>query len=1049
MSEAASSVGGVTLSSPPSSAVAAERQGERGRATGLDESQRAVLDRADRSFAVIGAPGTGKTSTLVELVAERVSSGVPVERVLVLTPGRQSAARLRDRLAVRLDRVTTGPLARTPASLAFAVVRQEALARGADAPVLLTGAEHDALIAEVLDGHESGDVAGPEWPEGLPARVRATRQFRDELRELSMRATELGVPPSRLEAIGRDDGRPEWVAAARFLDELHRVADHVDARRIDSAQLIAEARRVISAAEDRGLDLIVADDLQDFDAGALLLLGSFARRGADVVAFGDPDVATKSFRGARGDSLGRLGDVLGARLGPPSYLRVVHRHGTAIRGAVAAITQRVGSAAAGRQRGAATAEPAAGSLEVRLAGSPSDEGDLISTAIRRRRLFDGVAYSQMAVIARSNAVAERLRRALERHGIPSAGASQGIALVHRETPRALLTVVAVAVGGRPADASLLDELLLSPLGGLDALALRRLRRALRHDELAAGGARGADELLLEALGSPGRLDSVGMPAARRAGRLAALLDGLRRAAGDGSSIEELLWSAWTSTGVADALAAQAAGGGPEARRADLELDAVVALFDAARRHVERNPEAPPYGFVVSALSAEVVQDTLGQRADVDSVTIATPSAVVGREFDTVVVAGVQEGTWPNLRLRGTLLAPHLLEEDGAQEPDSSRDARAGVLSDELRMLALAVSRAGRHCLVTAVDDDDQRPSPFLRLLHPDGGVPASSRAERPPLTLRALVGRLRSRLAEGDAQAAPALARLRDESVAGADPSRWYGTRPATGSDVLVDLTDDDAVVSVSPSHLERYERSPLAWFVDRVAGARPSTAMAAGTLLHTILERAGVRDSVDLADLVAALDERWDELRFEAGWQRARERRRVERKLGGIHEYLSAFALSGRSLTGSEQGFVLEVGQARVRGTVDRLEAGHDGVRVIDLKTGSAPPTRSQVAEHLQLGVYQLAVRDGVLGIAGSASVDGGSALLYVGTGTDSSSSRFRLLERRPLEEAEAGELRARILDAARGMASGRYHGELVRDEFDPLSAYEYRVQLVRAVSE
>ena len=53
----------------------------------LDDSQRAVVDLADdMSAVVVGAPGSGKTATLVELVAQRVHArGWSPEKITLLT----------------------------------------------------------------------------------------------------------------------------------------------------------------------------------------------------------------------------------------------------------------------------------------------------------------------------------------------------------------------------------------------------------------------------------------------------------------------------------------------------------------------------------------------------------------------------------------------------------------------------------------------------------------------------------------------------------------------------------------------------------------------------------------------------------------------------------------------------------------------------------------------------------------------------------------------------------------------------------------------------
>ena len=82
----------------------------------LDASQRAVVDHPGGPLLVLAGPGTGKTTTLVECVVDRIEHrGVPPDSILVLTFSRKAAADLRARIAARLGRTTVTPMA-CPAS---------------------------------------------------------------------------------------------------------------------------------------------------------------------------------------------------------------------------------------------------------------------------------------------------------------------------------------------------------------------------------------------------------------------------------------------------------------------------------------------------------------------------------------------------------------------------------------------------------------------------------------------------------------------------------------------------------------------------------------------------------------------------------------------------------------------------------------------------------------------------------------------------------------------------------------------------------------------
>ena len=214
----------------------------------LDPSQHAVVSLADdASAAVIGAPGSGKTTTLIELVANRVlQRGWGAEQVLALSPTRTAATRLRDALAIRLDAPTGGPLARTANSLAFDILAHRRRLAGAEPPRLLTGADQDSDLGQLLEGHLA-DARGPLWPELLAPEVRRLRGFRTELRELMMRCTEYGISPATLRELGRRHDRPEWTAAADFIAEYLQVMSSARPDQLDSAELMRFAAVAVAA----------------------------------------------------------------------------------------------------------------------------------------------------------------------------------------------------------------------------------------------------------------------------------------------------------------------------------------------------------------------------------------------------------------------------------------------------------------------------------------------------------------------------------------------------------------------------------------------------------------------------------------------------------------------------------------------------------------------------------------------------------------------------------------------------------------------------------
>lgn len=1014
----------------------------------LDPAQRSVVALPDgASAAVIGAPGTGKTTTLVELVADRVlGRGWTTDQLLVLTPTRATATRLRDAIALRLALPTTGPMARTVNSLAFEIVRDAARSAGSSPPRLVTGAEQDVDIAELLAGHLL-DGSGPRWPEELGPDVRRLRRFRTELRELMMRATEYDVSTDRLRVLARQEGRPAWAAAADFVEEYLRVVTFAREAQLDPAELsryaAASIRSETPGERVAALRLVVVDDLQEFTESSLAILRALADRGVAVVAFGDPDVAANAFRGGEPDALGRLSAVLAL----PDLVRVTlgvsHRHGPELRALVSSVTGRIGAAAAGTQRqaiaGAAssTAEPIARIV----ATTPAREWAAVARELRERHLQAGVPWSELAVIVRSSAHIAVIARALSLAEVPVRTSAAATALREDPAARALLAVVEAGIGRTPLTGALAAELLTGPFGGLDRLGLRRLKLALRAEEVAGGGRRTADALLAEGLAAPGRFVTIDHRVGRAAARLASTLALLRDSDG---SIEELLWIAWEQSGLAQSWHDQALGTGIAAAEANRDLDGIVALFTAAKRFVERRPGTPPGTFLADVLDAEVPEDTLSARPADDSVLISTPSGTVGLEFDTVVVAALQDGVWPNLRLRGSLLAPQHLVRVVTGDRSSAVDERRQVLGDELRMFALAISRARSRLVLAAVSNDDEAESPFLGLA---AGTPLLDSASVTPLTLRGLTGRLRRELVsertEHRDEAAATLATLAAERVPGADPADWHGLLPLSSTGPLF----DGEPVPVSPSSLEKLVDSPLDWFLDRIAGSESGVIANVGTIVHAAMETA---EDQSADGLWAVIEARWDELQFDAPWLAERQRQITRGFTEALAEYLGHFAQDGKVLVGAESRFRLEVGEAVISGSIDRVERAKDGsVVIVDLKTGSPITSQSAIDAHPQLGAYQLAYASGILDEALAEHGEhsgGGAKLLFVKQGVGS--TLYREAFQAPLTPEQLEEFRERVRMASILIAAAEFEGTLELPAYGMGDVSRLRLHRVKAVS-
>lgn len=1011
----------------------------------LGADQREALGLHVPALLVRGAPGAGKTTLALALVRDHLDAGHDPARVLLLAPTRRAAARLRDELSSGLGRTTGGPLVRTASSLAFSVLRARAAQLGEPAPVLITGPEQDHVLAELLAGHAAGEGAAVAWPaEVVPAL--GLRAFRDELRDLLMRAAERGLGPDELAALGVRHGRAVWGAAAAVLREYLdvtrlRSATPDAGRRFDPAAVVDEAAEALVAwsAELPGTqqptwDLVVVDDYQEVTAATARLLHVLAGAGTRLVLLADPDAAVQTFRGASPALVERAtapaGSELGAFGAEERTLTAVRRHGEALRRVVSAVTAEIRGPLRDHRRATADAGAADGadgaSAEVALLRSSAQEAAYVAYRLRSAHLRDGVPWERMAVVVRSGSRLVELRRALLGAQVPVEVVGRDLPLRAEPAVRPLLLALRCVVDEDALDAEVAAALLTSPVGGLDAVGLRRLRRALRAEELAGGGGRASDALLTEALATPGRAATLPAPVRAPVTRVARVLEAGREAlARPGATTLDVLWALWSTSGLAEPWRRAALAGGAAGARADRDLDAVLALFTAAEQFVDRLPQASVLAFADHLAAQDLPGDSLAARGGGAAVTLVTAAGAAGGEWDVVVVAGVQEGTWPDLRLRDSMLGAQALVDAVAGRPVPSAgrgpaevvEARAAVLDDELRAFAVAVSRARRTLVVTAVSDTEQRPSPFVDLVDPgpsdDGPDPRLARVPA-SLDLRGVVARCRADLErDGGGPEHPAarlLARLAAEGVPGASPDEWYGIRPLSTD---APLWADDDVVPLSPSKLELAATCALRWALE-AAGGTPADSgeQSLGTLVHEIAAALpqGTRE-----ELAAALDERWPQLGLGEGWVAQARRRRAD----AMVELLAAYLRRADGAVAVEAPFSVDVGRVRLRGTVDRLEAttdpeGRPLLRVVDLKTGRTAVSKVQAERHPQLGAYQLAVEAGGLtpdegaGPVGSA----GAALVYVGTGTRTPTTRDQPALRADPEPRWAAEL---VEDVAR----------------------------------
>ena len=986
----------------------------------LSPDQMAAVAHRGSPLVIQGGPGTGKTMVLIEAALSRINDGQNPDSILLLTYGRERASQLRDAVAVRTTKTMFEPLARTFHSLAFSIIKMKAHSQDPE-PILLSGPEQESYIKELL----AGDIADgyKEWPAELHAAL-TTHGFARELRDLILRASERGINPVQLEKLGTSEGEKFWLAAAKFWQRyinsmVMREISATDAKmRIDPSELVSRAALhlhnnpdVLAKLRER-FTTIMVDEFQESDPAQRALLSILV--GQDVIICADADSAVGRFRGADPDGLSAALDPYRGR---EIILKTGFRSASTIFDVGHTYVQSFKGSPVTRKRSCGNANE--GSVAVNRFRSGAEEAAFIAHQFRSAHLREGISYSNMAVILRNPGVtASALRRAFSYVGIPVASELQALAGNPAIAPFLLLARVAIRAQSLNLDTA--ERLLMSEFGGADSISLRRIRRAMIAARV-DGDERSGTQLLLDAI-DDGQLFIEGADSILRVHAL--LEKGRAVARNKSATADDLLWALWdnalTSDGqkLANSWRTQSLRPGVRGAAADRDLDAVIQLFESAARFSERFPLSGPAAFIAEIATEDIAGDVITAKGvRPDFIEILTVHSAKGREWDLVAVAGLQEGTWPNLKQRSSLLGAERLVER-QRNPDIPRDqldviAASGLMQDEARLFHVALTRAKQSLFVTAVQRDDEEPSVFFEDIEvmvnkTDRTEPELTDVPR-PITAPALVAELRSHLhGEHAHEAAGLLKGLSENGIYLADPASWVGSVPISTDAPVIDAEKE---VVVSPSGAESFVECGVKWFLQNNGGTDgDSTAQVLGSAIHAFAAKMVQEPGTTREDLISNLSSSWKLIDPDSGWVSASH---LESAVTMLKKFVDYHSKTTRTVVDAEMRFDVTLGRARIKGSVDRLEVEADGsLFIIDFKTGGSAISNKDAKENLQLKSYQVGIAEGGFS---QGQVSAGAELVYLGT--DAASATIR-----PQHGIDIEEVKTQLNEIADGMGAATF---------------------------
>lgn len=712
---------------------------------GLNREQRRAVLHGDGPLLVVAGAGTGKTQVITRRIAWLIATkrARPSE-ILALTFTDQAAAEMQ----VRVDQLVPYGYTDTAISTFHAfgdrLIREHALELGLPSDVrVLSRPETVVFLREHLF-----ELGLEEYrPLGDPTK------FLDALATLFSRAKDEDVSPEAFAAHAARLGEeataalagagPEAPEAARdaaesLAQEARRRAELAraygayqrllaEAGALDFGDQVAMALRLLrdspaARAEIQGrFRYVLVDEFQDTNRAQAELVAIIARHHRNVTVVGDDDQSIYKFRGAAISNIlefqerYRKAKVVVLRRnyrsrGPildASYRLVRHNDPDRLE-VRAGIVKRLVAA-----RGSAKAAP----VRHEVFATGHEEADFIAREIARR-IRDGMAPREIAVLVRSNAAADPVLRSLNVEGVPwrFSGTS---GLYARPEVRLLLAFLrAIADLGSSTD---VYALAASDLYGLDPedlvgivnMARRRNRSVFEIlDEL--GRQPGILRVLAETRTAAARLvedlrEYVTLAAERPAGEvLYAFLRGSgwlkRLAQGESAASEEALSNI--------------------ARFFDIVRSRSALLVDDRAIFLARHLQ--------TLIAAGDDPSTAEIDPDADAVAVMTVHKAKGLEFPVVYLPGLVAGRFPAIGRKEQLALPVELVNETLPEGDYQ-------LQEERRLFYVGMTRARDELILShAADYGGQRArkvSPFvleaLDLPVVDGTAGKGSRATSP------------------------------------------------------------------------------------------------------------------------------------------------------------------------------------------------------------------------------------------------------------------------------------------------------------------------------
>ena len=607
---------------------------------GLNDAQRAAVLAINGPVCVLAGAGAGKTRVLATRIYHLIHEGVAPHEILAVTFTNKAAREMRERVAKMLGEGIIGSR------------RTHGPTHGPEIPFIAT---FHGLGRELLESY-GAKIGVPRYfsvydRDDSEKLIGAALKALDvDTKELSPRAVMGRISKAKGEGLtvgefAERDGRRSF--AARTTAEAWRRYEQGPAaeKALHFDDLIAKPVRLLEEHEDvRALAkarwrYLHIDEYQDTNALQERLAAILAEDHRNIFVVGDGDQAIYGWRGAKMEHILKFEErYRGANT-------IVLEHNYRATANLVDAANRVIERNVKRKEKRSTTENGPGE-PIALHGAASADGEARFVARHARSLIsEGVVPEEIAVLYRTNFQSRALEEGFLREGVPY---------------------------------KLLGTRFFERKEVKDALAWMRLAvdPTREADKVRAAGSppRGIGKVTLAKLAA-GQREALKPGESAKVAAFEAVIEELSRAA-ESLAPSEFVKLVIEKSGMHRTLFEE----GGEAERERYEN--IVELAAVATRHDGSPGKEGVAAFIAEAALASD-QDELDQGVK-RGVTLMTVHAAKGLEFDTVFVAGMEEG-----------LFPHAGPPAGGGRNNEERDEE-----EERRLFYVAMTRAKRRLILT-------------------------------------------------------------------------------------------------------------------------------------------------------------------------------------------------------------------------------------------------------------------------------------------------------------------------------------------------------------